>query len=123
MPDREIPRDEWREFLDAFSRKHQGRLVTLEMLGPDVGDRVEAEMMPLVGIIAELREPGEDEIQIIVGDTPETHISDTIQRTEHVRLMQGGDDDEALEIAALRVAALIRLRPVRASRIVGGMGR
>lgn len=35
MPSREIPQDEWMQFLDEFSRQHAGRFVTIQMAGAD----------------------------------------------------------------------------------------
>ncbi|OLE50804.1 MAG: hypothetical protein AUG51_26320 [Acidobacteria bacterium 13_1_20CM_3_53_8] len=51
---REIPREEWAEFLDIFSRQHEGWLVTVEVLSEEIGAQVEAEGKPLEGITAEL---------------------------------------------------------------------
>ncbi|CAN5438101.1 hypothetical protein BH20ACI3_BH20ACI3_19140 [soil metagenome] len=42
MPTQEIPRDEWKTFLDTFSRQHEGWLATLEVLGTDIGAQQEA---------------------------------------------------------------------------------
>ena len=54
MATQEIPRDEWREFFDGFSRRHEGWLVTVEVLGSDIGAQVEAYELPLVGVTAEV---------------------------------------------------------------------
>ena len=37
MPTREIPRDEWNAFFEMFSKQHEGWLVTVEVLGRDIG--------------------------------------------------------------------------------------
>ena len=57
---REIPRGEWVKYLDGFSRRHEGWLVTVEVLGAEIGAQVEAQELPLEGITAELKAGGED---------------------------------------------------------------
>ncbi len=44
--EREIPRGEWIQFLNDFSRRHQGWLTTLEVSGRDVGDKFENPSYP-----------------------------------------------------------------------------
>jgi len=73
-PGREIPRGEWLSFLDGFSRKHEGWLVTLEV--PEVQGRsgVEAENLKLEGITPEHSE-GHDRISIALGKAPDDHLT------------------------------------------------
>ena len=111
MATQEIPRQQWATFFDGFSRRHQGWLVTVEILGPDIGDQVEARELPLEGITAELRDSGEDEIEIFVGTRPDSHLSHKISAPERVYLKRSDEGaDEALEIASRDVAALVRFR-------------
>lgn len=49
---REIPPESWIDFFDEFSRRHQGWLVDVEILGP-LGAQYEAEQVPLQGISAD----------------------------------------------------------------------
>lgn len=107
----EIPRKEWASFFNGFSRRHKGWLVTVEVLGPDIGDQVEARELPLEGITAELNDSGQVEIEIFVGRRPDSHVSHKITAPEHVYLKQTREGaDEALEIASKAVATLIRFR-------------
>src|SRR6185503_13042301 len=95
----EINRDKWREFFDDFSRQHQGQLVTIEMLGPDLGDQVEASLLPLEGIVVESGDGSELQIEIIAGEKPDSHISHTISSPSSIWHKQTDEgDDEALEI-------------------------
>jgi hypothetical protein len=111
MSTEEIQRKQWPSFFNGFSRRHQGWLVTVEVLGPDIGDQVEVRELPLEGITAELNDSGEDAIEIFVGARPDSHVSHKITAPEHVFLKQTvKGTDEALEIASRDVAALIRFR-------------
>jgi len=53
MATRNIPSESWIEFFDGFSRRHQGWLVDLEVLGSAIGAQLEAEDLPLEGISAD----------------------------------------------------------------------
>ena len=109
MPTIEINRDKWREFFDDFSRRHQGRLVTIEMLGPDLGDQVEASLLPLEGIVVESGDGSELQIEIIVGEKPDSHISHTISSPSSIWQKQTDEGaDEVLEIESADGTVLLR---------------
>lgn len=80
MSTQDISRDEWAAFFDGFNLRHQGWLVTVDVFGSDIGAQVEARGLPLQGITAELKREGEDAISIIVGDTPQQHVTHTHNR-------------------------------------------
>jgi hypothetical protein len=52
MRNRLVPRAEWPAFFDAFSRRYEGWLVTVRVLDPRFGSQVEANEMPLEGVVA-----------------------------------------------------------------------
>src|SRR5262245_60647263 len=47
----EIQRDEWRTYLDGFTRRNSGRTAYVEMLGMDLGAQEAVDKLPLEGII------------------------------------------------------------------------
>jgi hypothetical protein len=104
-----IARDEWTAFFETFSNRHQGWLVTIEVFGSDIGAQVEARDLPLQGITAESNRSNGELISIIVGDTPDNHVTHTIAAPTHVALKrteQGAD--EAIEIESEDRATLLR---------------
>ncbi|MEV8632537.1 DUF5335 family protein [Streptosporangium sp. NPDC051023] len=46
----EVPREEWRPFLDSLSRQYEGSEVTIEVLDQGFGDQVQTERLPLAYI-------------------------------------------------------------------------
>lgn len=120
---REIPREEWAEFLDSFSRQHEGWLVTVEVLGEEIGAQVEAEVKPLEGITAELKDGGEDLISIIVGLNPSEHVTHNIAAPTHVRIEQAENGaDMALQIESSEgTTTLVRLRSAMLPEMVDGI--
>jgi hypothetical protein len=106
---KEIAHDDWTSFFDAFSNRHQGRLVTIEVFGSDIGAQVEAHALPLQGITAESSRSNGDLISIIAGDTPDNHMTHTIAAPTLVALKQTEQGaDEAIEIESEDRATLVR---------------
>lgn len=110
MPTQEVPHYEWARFFDEFSRRHQSWLVTVEMTGQRNGRQVQVRDLPLVGIMVEPNEIGEDEITIIAGSRPEGHISHTVRLPRRVFLKQNDEaEDESVEIESFGGTVLVSL--------------
>ena len=122
MPTQQIPHYEWTQFFDEFSWQHQSWLVTVEMLGRDIGHQVQVRNLPLEGITVEPNEIGEDEITIIAGSRPDAHISHTIRTPRHVWLKQNDEGaDEALEIESFEGIALVIFRAIALPEMLNGV--
>jgi hypothetical protein len=123
MPTQEIPRDEWKTFLDTFSRQHEGWLATLEVLATDIGAQEEAHDLPLEGITATSRDNATGTIAISLGKTLEDHVTHTITNPSRIwleRTSQGAN--AALEIeSADEVKTLLRFRSALPADMVDGV--
>jgi uncharacterized protein DUF5335 len=98
MQTRDIPREQWIRFFDDFSKNHEGWIVTLEVLGADIGDQEEANNLPLVGISADVK-ARENRVEIIVGGRPDVDLTRFIERPKHVWVKEPRlPGDEAMEI-------------------------
>jgi hypothetical protein len=94
----EIPRTQWSRFFDKFSKEHEGWMVTLEVLGADIGAQEAVTRLPLVGIGAELQGPN-SRMEIIVGGRPDAHFTHMISMPKRVWLKQPEEPGhEAVEI-------------------------
>jgi hypothetical protein len=95
----EIPRNQWVSFFNNFSRNHHGWAIKLEVLHVDIGAQVEAHDLPFLGIVADLRPNGKDQIAIIIEASHYNHMSHIIAYPTHVRIEQNDrGTDEALQI-------------------------
>ena len=123
MPTQEIPREDWSNFFDVFSRQHEGWLATLEVFGPEVGAQEEAHELPFEGISIASGGNGADAIAINLGKTPEDHVTHTITKPEHVWLEQtSGGANAALEIESENQnKALLRFRSALPPEMVDGV--
>ena len=113
MRTREIPRAQWSRFFDDFSKQHAGWIVTLEVLGADLGDQEEVTGLPLVGISADLKDR-ENRIDIMVGGRPEAHVTHIINSPKRVWLRQPeAEPHEAVEVeSADGTTTLVRFHHV-----------
>lgn len=80
---REIPRGEWIEFFEDFSRRHRGWIVTLQESGGDIGIQEETFRLPLVAITADLKDH-ENRLAVILGGKPDADMNHFIDRPVRV---------------------------------------
>ena len=95
MRTQEIPKKEWTEFFDNFSRKHEGWLVNLEVFGPEIGAQVEERELALEGITAALDQTEGNTIMIMTGIKPNDHITHSVTGPTSVSLEQTDEGADA----------------------------
>lgn len=112
MPTQEIPREGWSEFFRGFTCAHQGWLATIEVFDSDFGAQVEVRELPFEGITADLRNSDKVSICLMVGSTPDKHLTHTITEPTHVMIDQTKEGaKEALQIeSAVENITLLRFR-------------
>jgi Family of unknown function (DUF5335) len=97
MSSTEIPREQWINFFDNFSKQHQGWIVTWEVLGRDIGDQEKTTRLPLVGISAD--KGPKPRIDIIVGGRLDAHVTQIIETPKHIRFKEPDQPGhEAIEV-------------------------
>lgn len=112
MPTQEIPREGWSEFFRGFNSAHHGWLATIEVFGSEFGAQVEARELPFEGITADLRKADQVNISLMVGRTPDEHVTHTIAEPTHVRIDQTKEGaKESLQIeSAGEIVTLLHFR-------------
>jgi hypothetical protein len=123
MKTKEIPKKEWSEFFDAFSRKHEGLIVNVEILGAAIGAQVEVRETPLEGITDEWDEVKGNTIMIMTGAKPEGHMTHSITHPAAVSLEQTDEGaDAALAITSNDgTTTLLRFRAAVPSELVNAV--
>ena len=123
MPTREIPRQEWKEFLEGYSREHPEALATVEVLGVELGDQTEARELPLVGLSLEEKGSEAGSLEILLGKRPDAHLTHSVAAPEHLFVRRGEGGEEDLEIeAADGTRTLLRIRAASLSGSQAGQG-
>ena len=102
MITQQIPKDEWPAFFNSFSRRHEGWLVNLQILGPNIGAQMQEQELALEGITDEWDEVDGNTIIIMTGSRPDDHITHSISRPTEVSLEQ---TDEGADVALAIKAA------------------
>jgi hypothetical protein len=82
----EIAREQWKNFLDEFSKRNQMRPTSLEIIGEEIGAQEEEKRLPFVGISYETKGAAVGSVEIILGgetasDAKQlTHTINNVQR-------------------------------------------
>ena len=97
MPRRVIPRNQWREELDSFSRSHEGWIVRVAVTEPGGRSQVEAGDVPLQGVTADFGST--PTIAVMVGDLQDTYLTHQVANPKLLEFEQ----TEAGAISALVV--------------------
>jgi hypothetical protein len=121
MVTREIPPGEWPEFFDAFTRRHEGWLVTVELFG-ELGAQVEANERPLKGIFTEGK-TGSPAIEILTGSGPADSLTHVIAHPTRVQVEETPEGAEsALQIESKDEGiTLVRFRSTALPETVDGV--
>jgi Family of unknown function (DUF5335) len=99
----EIERDQWKTFLDEFSRRNQLRPTRLEIIGQEIGDQEEEKHLPLVGISFEPKGSAAGSVEIITGGETsaeprhESHIVFNVERIVPIIGTSGLEDGLGIE--------------------------
>jgi hypothetical protein len=116
MSTREVLREEWGAFFDAFSGAHRGWLVSLEVFAGEQGAQREVRDLPLEGISADF-EAGATQLTISVGGRPEQHITHTVSAPLHVWIKSDEDAaEDTLELETRQGVTLLRVRQPTSDR-------
>ncbi len=99
MTMREIPRSEWREQLDTFSRQHEGWLVRVAIAEADGRVHTEVRDLPLQGVSAD--DPENIRVAVMTGDAPDDHVTHEVARPTGIEIERtDAGADRALRIRA-----------------------
>ena len=122
METQSIPREQWNNFFDLFSREYEGWLATLEVFDNDIGAQEQARELPLSGIsLSSARD--EDTIALMLGKEPGDHITHIIGEPEQVWVEKTAEGvNTALEIESKdQTKTLLRFRSPVLPELVDGV--
>jgi hypothetical protein len=97
-----IEQDQWKSFLDEFSKRNQLRATRLEVVS-ELGDQHEEEYLPLVGVSFESKGSAAGSVEIILGGETAAderhveHIVNNVQRIAPLIGLTGLEDGLGLE--------------------------
>jgi hypothetical protein len=120
----EIPRAAWAQALNEFTAIHEGWLVSLDVLGPEIGAQVEIKNLPLLGVSAD-RADHDGSIIISAARSVGEHITHTIHAATRVYIERREDGaDIALQIeSADETKTILRFRATALPETLDGVVR
>jgi hypothetical protein len=86
-----IARDQWKVFLDEFSKRNQLRPTRLEVIG-ELGAQEEEQFLPLLGVSFESKGDAAGSVEVTLGgETAEDprHLNHTISNVERIAPLLG----------------------------------
>jgi uncharacterized protein DUF5335 len=100
----EIQKEQWRAYLDGFSKRNSGRTADLQILSDELGTEEEAQMLPFAGITLDNKGSLASSVEIMLGGTglaDKRNLTHTINQVRRIVPKKGGDGrEDALEIEA-----------------------
>lgn len=103
MATRELARREWRDYCDRLSKKIAGGRAELDVVSLDLGDRVEARWLPLLGVVYDRRadtlEIALDGVGHSIREPREIHVEETERGLVGLEVVTA---DAAVEILRFR---------------------
>src|SRR5687767_10252685 len=91
MSRRSIDRRDWVSFVDGFSRRHRGWLISVTVEQPGAERQYISRDAPLRGVVAELRNAGT--LMVFTGDTT-PHSAHFVERPVSIEVVETGDGAE-----------------------------
>jgi Family of unknown function (DUF5335) len=119
----EIPRADWSRVLAEFSATHDGWLVSLDILSPDIGAQPDITDLPLVGVTFENIRAGA--VTISAGRSAMAEVTHAIQAPSRLwveRTDAGADAALAIE-SADGAKTILRLKTAALPETVDGIAR
>jgi len=87
-----IERDQWKAFLDEFSKRNQLRATRLEVIGEEIGAQEEEQLLPFSGASFETKGDAAGSVEIILGGETAAeprHLTHTISNVEKIAPLIG----------------------------------
>jgi hypothetical protein len=86
-----IEKDQWKTFLNEFSKRNQLRPTRLEVVG-EIGAQEEEENLPLIGVSLETRGTAAGSVEVILGgESPadDRHVEHIISKVQKIAPLIG----------------------------------
>jgi hypothetical protein len=116
-----IPPEEWKEFLEAFSARHRGWLVRIEIHDVQTEEDVGSQYRPLHSAELDTEDPNNLRINVTV-DSDHKLVKHILFRPCRLTLqLAAGGADESLNIQSLNTSTTIRFRAAVLPDVVDGI--
>lgn len=116
-----IPQTEWREFLEAFSHRHAGWLVTIEIHDRKTSETVTSRLVRLDRVELDLEDEKNARINVVVRDE-KNEIKHVLFQPSDVMLQTSRNgNDQGLRIISMNTVTTVRFRVAASPELVDGV--
>lgn len=87
-----IEQEQWKTFLEDFSKRNQSRTTRLEIVGGEIGAQEEEQFLPLVGVSFEPKGSDAGSVMIILGGETaqdQRHVEHLVEQVERIAPITG----------------------------------
>jgi len=116
-----IPQKQWREFLQEFSSRHHGWLVTVETHDLETAEDVASRFLPLQSIALDLEDEKNPRINVTVRSDQKEIRQILFRPSEVVLYRSARGDEEAVRVVSINTSTTIRLRVATSPELVDGV--
>jgi len=102
MPTRKLDKGQWRTALDRISKTLEGKEAEIEVASLSLGDQVQAEWLPLIGITYD---PEDDLVEVALED-----LDHLIEHPREIYIAEGAEGVTALEIVTADGKQIVKLK-------------
>ena len=116
-----VPQNEWEEFLQAFSRRHAGWLVSIQTHDLKTGETVASRFVQLKSVELDLEDRKNPRINVTVRDD-QKEIKHILFRPSDVMLHVFDDGSErGLRVVSVNTVTTLRFRVSTSPEVVDGV--
>ena len=117
-----IPHEAWTARLNEFTNVHEGWLVSLDVLSPDIGAQPELENVPLLGVSVDHIDD-DDSIVISIGRSATDHLTHVVHAVTRIDVEQTDNGaDAALQVKSVDgTKTILRFRSPALPETVDGL--
>jgi len=116
-----VPHNEWGEFLQSFTRRHHGWLVSIETHDLETGETVASRFLRLDSVELDLEDKNNPRINVVVRDG-QKEIKHILFRPSDVMQQVSKDGNDAgLRIVSINTVTTVRFRVAAPPDLVDGV--
>ena len=101
MINRKLDKAEWQQFFDFLTKQLEGTRAEIEVASLELGDQIEAEWMPLVGIVYD---PKDDIVDITLEDADHVVVDHLISEPREIYFAEEGRHFMGLDVLDVKGA-------------------
>jgi hypothetical protein len=116
-----VPHDEWHEFLQVFSRRHAGWLVSIETHDLKTRETVASRFVRLEAVELDLEDEKNPRINVIVRDNQKEIKHILFRPSDVIQQISEDGNEQGLRVVSINTVTTVRFRVATAPELVDGV--